>query len=88
MLARNLRDIPNVMMFGRRTVLARDASSKDRCSRQQIHNVARPIQNRWRPIARAVPSSYKAVQQLEAENVELRRRLAELALEIEALREG
>lgn len=52
--------------------MARDASSKDR----------------WRPIARVVPTSYKAVQQLEAENVELRRRLAELALEIEALREG
>jgi cell division protein FtsB len=40
------------------------------------------------PIARILPASRdKSAEQLEAENAELRRRVTELVLEIEAFRE-
>jgi hypothetical protein len=89
MLARNLRNIPSLIVSGRSTVLVRDASSKNRRGRQQIRNIAKPTQNQRRPIARVLPVSRdKSVAQLEAENAELRRRVTELVLEIEASREG
>ena len=65
-----------------------DVSSRDRRNRQQC-NVSNLVQNRRRPIPRVAPTSHdELVEQLEAENAELRRRIAELALEIEALRKG
>ena len=89
MLARNLRDIPSAIVSGRSTVLARDASSKYRRGRQQIRKIAKSIQNRRRPIARILPALRdKSAELLEAENAELRRRVTELVLEIEALRGG
>jgi hypothetical protein len=89
MLARNLREIPNVIVSSRSTILAADARSKNRRGRQHICNIAKPIQNRRRQIVRIMPALRdKSAEQLEAENAELRRRVTELVLEIEAFREG
>ena len=57
--------------------------------RKQIPKVANLVQNLNRPIQKGVPTWHdKSVEQLEAENYELRRRVAALALEIEVFREG
>ena len=66
-----------------------DISSRDRRNRQHFSNVAKLAQNQRRPIPRVAPTSHdELVEELEAENAELRRRVAELALEIEAFRKG
>jgi|HubBroStandDraft_6_1064221.scaffolds.fasta_scaffold199900_3 hypothetical protein len=66
-----------------------DVSSRDRRNRQQCNVANLALQNRRRPIPRVAHTSHdESVEQLEAENAELRRRIAELALEIEAFRKG
>jgi hypothetical protein len=69
--------------------MTRDSSSKHRPNSDKISKIAELVRNPRRPIPRVLPTAKsKSVQQLEVENAELRRRAAELVVDIQALREG
>jgi hypothetical protein len=69
-----------------------DASSKRRLNRQRTTEVAELLHYKRRLNLRVMPAldniSANQLSKLETENTELRRRAAELALEIQTLRGG
>jgi hypothetical protein len=86
--AQDLR-IPGRSFFGRSEGVTGNSDLKRRPNSEKISKTTELVRNSKGPIPGVLPTEQtKSVQLLEVENAELRRRAAELVVDIQALREG